>query len=133
MTEHTIGVDISKSYLDVFDLEAGVAAQFGNSAAGLKALRQWLREREIARIVYEPTGAYHKAFEIALESGYPLVKVNPLQARRFAEACGTRAKTDRSDARSLARMGRAFALEPQPPKSGAGRILRESCRRHEQP
>ena len=112
MTEHNIGVDNSKSHLDVFDLEVGVAAQLGNSAVGLKALRNWLCEREIAWIVYESTGAHHKALEITLESGYPLVKVNPLQARRFAEACGARAKTDRSDARSLARMGRTFALEP---------------------
>ena len=42
-------------------------------------------------------GPYHRAFETALSGKYPLVKVNPLQARRFAEACGTGAKTDAVD------------------------------------
>jgi transposase len=37
-------------------------------------------------------------------SGVPLVKVNPRQARRFAEATGKLAKTDRLDAAILARM-----------------------------
>jgi len=45
------------------------------------------------------------------------VKVNPLQARRFAQACGTRAKTDAVDAQILARMGAALGLEPAAPAS----------------
>lgn len=40
------------------------------------------------------------------------MKVNPLQARRFAQACGTRVKTDAVDARMLASFGNALALEP---------------------
>ena len=67
--------------------------------------------------MFEPTGPYHRAFEAALSGRFPLVKVNPLQARRFAEACGTRAKTDAVDARTLARMGAALALEPDEPMS----------------
>jgi transposase len=42
------------------------------------------------------------------------VKVNPRQAKRFAQSLGVRAKTDRADAAVLARMGAALALEPQP-------------------
>lgn len=48
----------------------------------------------MTRIVFEPTGPYHKTFEATLGETFPLVKVNPLQARRFAQAHGTRAKTD---------------------------------------
>jgi len=51
--------------------------------------------------------------------------VNPLQARRFAEACGTRAKTDALDARMLARMGARLALAPEPPISAALQELRD--------
>ena len=69
MTTHTIGIDISKSRLDVFDLEAGLATQFDNTASGLKSLRTWLGGRVIARIVFEPTGAYHKALEMGLGGG----------------------------------------------------------------
>ena len=92
MTEHTIGVDISKSHLDAFRLEDGATQRFENSAAGFRALQKWLGKAPVARIVFEPTGPYHKAFETALGEKFPLVKVNPLQARRFAEAYGTRAK-----------------------------------------
>jgi transposase len=125
MTEHTIGVDISKSHLDVFRLENGAARRFENTAAGFRALVKWLGEAPVARIVFEPTGAYHKAFEAALADRFPLVKVNPLQARRFAEAYGTRAKTDAVDAQMLARMGAAFDLAPQEPCSKEARALRD--------
>jgi transposase len=125
MTDHTIGVDISKSHLDTFRLADGAAQRFENSAAGFRALITWLEKGPVARIVFEPTGPYHKAFEVALGEKYPLVKVNPLQARRFAEANGTRAKTDEVDARMLARMGAAFDLAPQKPTSKQARILRD--------
>jgi len=42
---------------------------------------------------------------MALNAGLPLAKVNPLQARRFAQATGAHAKTDAIDAAMLARMG----------------------------
>jgi len=125
MTEHTIGVDISKSHLDVFRQEDGETQRFDNSAAGFRALVKWLGKSRVARIVFEPTGPYHKAFEAAFGDRYPLVKVNPLQARRFAEAYGTRAKTDAVDARMLARMGAAFDLVPQAPSSKEARVLRD--------
>ena len=125
MTDHNIGVDISKSHLDVFRLEDGAAQRFDNSAAGFRALTRWLGKTPVARVVFEPTGAYHKAFEVALGDKFPLVKVNPLQARRFAEAYGTRAKTDAVDARMLARMGAAFDLEPQAPCSKEIRVLKD--------
>lgn len=54
-----------------------------------------------------------------------MVKVNPLQARRFAEACGTRTKTDAVDARILARMGAAMNLEPDAPVSENQLVLRD--------
>ncbi|MBW6507651.1 MAG: transposase [Rhodobacteraceae bacterium] len=125
MTEHTIGVDISKSHLDVFRLEDGATQRFENSAAGFRALVKWLGGSQVARIVFEPTGPYHKAFEAAFADRHPLAKVNPLQARRFAQAYGTRAKTDAVDARMLARMGAAFDLEPQAPSSKEARALRD--------
>lgn len=125
MTEHTIGVDISKSHLDVFHLEEKVAQRFENTPGGLRALLKWLGSTPPARVVYEPTGPYHRLFEDTFTGKLPLVKVNPLQARRFAEACGTRAKTDALDARGLARMGAALALEPDATISQSTRVLRD--------
>ena len=71
MTEYTIGVDISKSHLDAFRLEDGAAQRFENSAAGFRALITWLGKGPVARIVFEPTGPYHKAFEVALGESIP--------------------------------------------------------------
>lgn len=55
----------------------------------------------------------------------PLAKVNPLPARRFAHARGTRAKTDAVDARMLAAMGAALDLEPDMPVDKNQHALKE--------
>ena len=115
MTEYTIGIDISKTHLDAFRLEDQTAKRFDNAPRGFQALIKWLGATPVARIVFESTGPYHRAFETALSGKFPLVKINPLQARRLAQVCGTRAKTDAIDARILARMGAALALEPDTP------------------
>lgn len=125
MTEHNIGIDISKSHLDAFHLEADDARRFENSAQGLRALQKWLAALEVTRIVFEATGPYHRWLETALSGKQPLVKVNPLQARRFAQALGTHAKTDAVDAQCLARMGAALGLEPDEPVSENLRDLRD--------
>ena len=110
-TAQTAGVDISKDHLDVRLHPNGAAGRFGNNVRGFAALTAWLAPHAPTRIVFEATGAYHRAFERTLGSqGLPVVKVNPRQARRFAEALGTRAKTDQVDAAMLARFG--ALLEP---------------------
>ncbi|MGR3571811.1 IS110 family transposase, partial [Brevirhabdus sp.] len=122
--------DISKSHLDAIDLEGNEARQFENSAQGVRALQKWLDTMDVTRIVYEATGPYHRRLETALSGKFPLVKVNPLQARRFAQAVGTHAKTDAVDARCLARMGPLWAWNPTSPfrKICASSV---TCRRHE--
>jgi len=77
-------------------------------------------------VVFEPTGAYHRQLEAALAGkSLAAVKVNPRQARRFAQATGQMAKTDRVDAAMLARMGAVLQLEARPPRSAALNDLRE--------
>jgi len=109
MTEiiaQTVGVDISKDTLDIHLHPAGTPRHLTNDPKGFVALMAWLRGFQVTRIVFEPTGPYHHAFERRLgEAGFPLVKVNPRQARRFAEAIGRHAKTDAVDAAMLARLG----------------------------
>ena len=126
MMKDSIGIDVSKDLLDVHCLGDGRAARFGNDAAGFRKLRAWLPKADgIARVVYEATGPYHAALERRFGGELPLVKVNPLQARRFAQSKGTRAKTDAVDARMLAQMGAALDLVPQAPVSEALRELKE--------
>lgn len=107
----TLGVDISKDTLDVYLHPTGKTQRFQNTPRGFASLLSWLKDIAVRRIVYEPTGAYHHGFERRLaQAGLPLVKINPRQARRFAEAIGAHAKTDAVDAAMLARLG--AMLEP---------------------
>jgi transposase len=115
MKNDTIGVDVSKDHLDAHRLADGAARCFANDKGGHKALIKGLAETPLNRVVFEPTGPYHRAVERALgASGVPFVKVNPRQARRFAEATGKLAKTDRLDAALLAPMGALLELEARP-------------------
>jgi transposase len=110
-----VGIDISKDFLDVAVHPPGDTARFRNDAKGIRALIKWLVPRQAARIVFEATGAYHRLLERTLAgAGLPAVKVNPLQARRFAQAIGKFAKTDRCDAAKLAYMGAALQPEARP-------------------
>ena len=121
-----VGVDISKDTLDIAIQPAGETFRLANDAKGHRALIKKLAGLEIARVVFEATGAYHRLFERTLaEAGLPMVKVNPRQARLFAQATGKLAKTDRCDALMLARMGMALALEPRPIVSQAVEEMRE--------
>jgi len=125
MTNDSMGVDISKDFLDLHRQLDGSAARFRNTPAGFHALLMWLGKDVPRLIVFEATGPYHGRFERTFSGELPLVKVNPLQARRFAQACGTRVKTDAVDARMLAKMGSALALEPDQPLGEKQYELRE--------
>jgi transposase len=123
----TVGIDISKDWLDVGCFPEAPGTRFPNTGRGHAALIAWLAglgasaegapPADAPRVVFEATGAYHRALVGALErAGLPYCKVNPRQARRFAQAAGQRAKTDRIDAAMLARMGQVLDLEPQAPR-----------------
>ncbi|AYD00839.1 transposase [Neorhizobium sp. NCHU2750] len=112
MSEITIGADISKDHIDLHRLPDGDRMRVTNDRKGFAAILGWIGDTPVARVVYEPTGAYHKPFErFMLTRGLPLSKVNPRQARRFAEATGKLAKTDRADAAMLAQFG--MVLNPR--------------------
>ena len=123
----TVGIDISKDWLDVGCFPEAPGARFANTSRGHAALIAWLEgpgasaggapPADAPRVVFEATGAYHRALAEALEhAGLLYCKVNPRQARRFSQALGRRAKTDRIDAAMLARMGQVLELEPQAPR-----------------
>ncbi|WP_084572904.1 IS110 family transposase [Methylocapsa aurea] len=102
-------------WLDAHRLADGASRRFANDKAGCKALIKWLAATAAARVVFEPTGPYHRVLERALDAaGVPIARVNPRQARRFAEAAGKLVKTDRADAAMLARMGEVLDLRPRP-------------------
>ncbi|MFC1455977.1 IS110 family transposase [Microvirga arabica] len=107
----TAGIDIAKDQLDVCLYPDGATRRFTNDPQGHRALIAWLAKYSLQRVVFEPTGAYHRTLERSLATaGLPQSKINPRHARRFAEALGQLAKTDQLDAALLARFG--ALLEP---------------------
>lgn len=114
--KNTVGIDISKDWLDAHALASCKHMRFANSSAGHHALVKWVGTQRCDLVVFEASGAYHRQVEAALAAQEIMfVKVNPRQARRFAEAVGKLAKTDRVDAAMLARMGAVLSLEAAPP------------------
>lgn len=110
----TLGIDISKDRLDAHLHPHAIVKQFDNDRKGIAKLIAWITPMQPKRIIFEATGAYHRALEMALgKAALPSVKINPLQMRRFAQATGTRAKTDPIDAAMLARFG--YAMQPDIP------------------
>jgi transposase len=122
----TIGIDISKLYLDVHVHPDGCIRRFTNDRAGYAALIAWITPKHPTRIIFEATGAYHRALQNALAAaGLPGVKINPWQARRFAEATGRRVKTDPIDAAMLARFGATLQPDIPPARDPAIDALAE--------
>ena len=126
MKHHTVGIDISKARLDAFAYPSERAARFSNDRAGFRKLIAWIGPR-IDRIAYEPTGPWHRDFEdVLLEAGLPLYAINPYHVRCFARSQGRQAKTDATDARTLAAMAEAIdGLRPTAARSQEDRDLCE--------
>ncbi len=122
----TVGIDISKDWLDAFAAPEGRVSRFPNDSAGFRKLIAWIGSG-IDRIAYEPTGAFHRDFEdTLLKAGLPLYAINPFQVRSFARSIGRRAKTDAVDARMLAIMASAIEeLRPTEARSEGQRELAE--------
>lgn len=112
------GVDVGKSHLDAHILDGGHERRFDNTKVGRRALRNWLLKHGVVRVVFEPTGRFHRNLHQCLgDAGLQTVLVNSLRSRRFAEAIGVLAKNDRVDAAMLARFVRLDGLEGTPPPS----------------
>ena len=122
----TVGLDISKDHLDVALRPAEQARRFTNNQSGHGALLRWLGSFVVERVVFEATGPYHQLIEQRLaQAGLPFAKINPRHARRFAEATGKLAKTDKVDAAMLARFGALLEPQCRPIRSEAIRQLAE--------
>ena len=126
MSEITIGADISKDHIDLHKLPDSERLLVSNDRKGFAVILKWIGDDVVERIVYEPTGAYHKAFErFMIVAGLPLSKVNPRFARRFCEATGRLAKTDRIDAELLAHYGQLLQPRLLRPNSNILNDLKE--------
>ena len=126
MPQAVIGCDLSRALIDICELPSGRTGQIANTP---DAIAVWLDTLDLdVRVVFEATSGCDGDLIAALATrGHPFSRVNPRQAREFARATGTLAKTDRVDARVLAQMGAALNLPATIPLSPARSRLPISC------
>jgi transposase len=109
------GIDVSKDSLDAHLRPAGEAFRVANDEAGIAALVARLAAAPPTLVVLEATGGYEYPVAAALAAaGLPVAVVNPRQVRRFADATGRLAKTDRLDAAALAHFAEAIRPPARP-------------------
>jgi transposase len=110
-----IGIDVSKGKLDVALWPEEKRWEADNTVEGIEKLVKELLELKPKLIVMEATGGYEAAVAVGLAAaGLAVAVINPRQARDFAKSLGRLAKTDKIDARMLARFGAAVKPEPRP-------------------
>jgi transposase len=98
-----VGIDVSKDWLDVHVLSADKQLRVANNCAGIRQLKRQLAHFDIELVAIEATGKWHRHLHRSLvASSIPVALIDPLRVRRFAQAQGILAKTDRLDARVLA-------------------------------
>jgi transposase len=107
-----VGMDVSKTILDVYILPDKKYMQFKNDTKGIQKLVGKLKFFSHAFIVMEATGGYEKLAAQSLQKADLSVSVvNPRLLRDFAKALGKLAKTDRIDAEVIALFGEK--MQPQ--------------------
>lgn len=98
-----VGIDVSKARLDVA-VTTGEAWTHANDRAGWMALIDRLSAMGAQAVGLEPSGGYERGVLEALSTaGLPVRRVDAGRVRRFAQALGLKAKTDRIDALLIAR------------------------------
>ena len=121
-----VGIDVCKDRLDVHLHPIGRRLRVANDRDGIKRLKRELARHPVARVVMEATAKYHRCAHRSLsQSGFAVSVVNPLRARLFAQALGTRAKTDPIDAKMLAILADMMAPQATPPASETLEALQE--------
>jgi transposase len=112
-----VGIDVSKSRLDVHIHPLGDVFSADQTSDGLDQLVTHLKGFDLAIIAIEATGGFEAMAVAALAAAaLPIVVVNPRQVHNFAKALGLNAKTDPLDAYVIARFAEAIkpAVRPLP-------------------
>ena len=103
----------SKNGFDIAVRPGGQTIKLPYTAAGIRKLLRQLAAMTAALVCMEATGGYEQKLAAALcDAGYEGAIVNPRRMRRFADAGGNLAKTDRLDARVIAHY--AAVMDPRP-------------------
>jgi transposase len=130
----TIGIDISKTTLDVCILKSKEEKefyQFDNTKEGHQNLLTQLAKVDVERIICEPTGGYEAEICTVLHSHqYAIHTVNTLTFHHFAKSLSL-AKTDRMDAFKLAYYGMKMDVKTNYQQSESQQRLKDLVARRE--
>jgi transposase len=132
MEQQVVGLDVSKAWLDGYLTNGGRRLRVSNDAAGIQTLVRTLGDSAGCLVVMEASGGYERtAHQELVAQGVLAAIVNPKRVRDFARGMGLEAKTDRVDARLIARYGEVRRPAPTPLPDPARTELREilACRR----
>lgn len=111
LNESSLGIDISKYFLDIYHLPSNISKKYENTPQGIKSLLKWLSKNHIKSVIFEPTGGYEKLLRTMLtKANIPFSMVNAKRIRDYAKAKGLFIKTDKIDAKLLA----DYAIKMQP-------------------
>lgn len=114
-SECFIGIDVSKAQLDVAIYDPASTWQAPNTDSGIRDLVQHVQSLHPTLVVLEATGGYELRLVAELAAAHqPVAVTNPRRVRAFARSTGQYAKTDKLDARLLARFGAVLRPEPRP-------------------
>jgi len=130
-----VGVDVAKRSFDLSFGDDRPQRAVLNQPDAIARVVLELRERRPQLIALEATGGYERPLMHALlDAQLPVVRLNPLRVRRFAQSRGLLAKTDAIDARVLADFARLNAdrLSPMQPIGETARMLKELVTRRRQ-
>lgn len=131
MQEIFVGVDVAKDWLDIHHPRRG-AHRIDNTPAAARAFAKACT-KEGVWVVFEASGGYDRVLREALEAAsLRFSRVNPRQARDFAQAMGVIGKTDRVDARMLCEFGARLRPAPTEPMAAARRALQAQATRRRQ-
>jgi transposase len=103
-----MGIDVSKDKLDIKVLPSEKYYQIKNSKSSIKSFmkNKLLKLGAPELIVFEATGGYEKILMLSLmELKLPFHRAHPKRVYHFAKGKGYFAKTDKIDARILAKYG----------------------------
>jgi transposase len=114
--ESSVGIDISKCWLDAHVIPADERVRVPNNCVGIRMLKRWLSRFNVGLVVIEATGKWHRLLHRSLvASSIPSAVIDPFRVRMFAKAQGILAKTDQLDARVLAQFAAIMAPPVRPP------------------
>ena len=95
-----IGIDISKSSIDVYDGKKSY--KFENNESGFKEIIALVENIKETIFIFEPTGIYsYDLTEFCDKNSIACVIVSPKVSRDFARSLKVRSKTDKIDAKVL--------------------------------